>query len=155
MRDCCVECGDRLRTALTQKDKAWVASLPWQPEEHAATYKSRRDDEWRSILLDLARRQYAERGRFTKSYKEYMESDAWRAKRELVLKRCCEVCEGCGIAKATEVHHVHYYHLGNEYLFELLGLCSSCHERITAERRIRLGLVEDVPVEDYEDDQPY
>lgn len=56
VRECCVECGDRLRTALSQRDKAWVGSLDWQPEEHAATYKSRRNDEWQSTLLDLARR---------------------------------------------------------------------------------------------------
>jgi hypothetical protein len=27
VRDCCIECGDRIGTALPQKDKAWVASL--------------------------------------------------------------------------------------------------------------------------------
>lgn len=142
VRNCCVECGDRVGTALSQKDKAWVASLPWQPEEHAETYKSRRNAERQAILLDLARRQYAERGRFTKSYTEYLRSDAWKTKRELVLVRCGGVCEGCGLKQAVEVHHTSYQHLFNEFLFELLGLCHPCHERITAERRIELGLDE-------------
>lgn len=155
VRKCCVDCGDRLGTALPQKDKAWVASLPWQPDEHAATYKSRRDAEWRSILLDIAKRQYAERGRLTKGYSDYIRSDAWRAKRELVLKRCGGICEGCGVNKAIEVHHATYYHLFNEFLFELLGLCHSCHERITAERREELGPLEEVPIEDELDDQPF
>lgn len=139
VRTCCVDCGARVGAALSQKDKAWVESLPWQPEENSATYKSRRDAEQRAILLDLARRQYAERGRFTKSYSEYMESGAWRAKRALVLKRCGNICEGCGVEKATEVHHDTYRHLFNEFLFELLGLCRACHERISAERRVELG----------------
>jgi hypothetical protein len=146
VRDCCVNCGERLGTALSQKDKEWVASLPWQPEEHAATYKSRRYEEWQATLVTLARQQYADRGRFTDSYRDYMSSEAWNAKRSLVLKRCGEICEGCGVAKATEVHHRCYDHLGDEFLFELLGLCHSCHEQITAERRVRLGLIDDEPL---------
>lgn len=140
VRNCCVECGGRVGTALSQRDKAWVDSLPWQPEEHAATYTSRRNAERQAILLDLARRQYAERGRFTKSYTEYMASRDWRTKRSLVLKRCGGVCEGCGLEKATEVHHATYDHLFNEFLFELVGLCHSCHERLTLERRTALGI---------------
>lgn len=140
VRNCCVECGERVGTALSQKERPWVESLPWQPEEHAASYKSRRDAERRTMLLDLARRQYAERGRFTKSYSEYMDSEAWRVKRALVLKRCGGVCEGCGAAKATEAHHVSYVHLFNEFLFELLGLCHDCHDRITTERHAEVGV---------------
>jgi hypothetical protein len=154
VRLCCTNCGDRLGTALPQKDRD-LATLTWQPEQHAETYKSRRHDEWQATLLDLARRQYAQRGWFTKSYNAYMASDAWRAKRALVLKRCGEVCEGCGIAKATEVHHVHYAHLFNELLFELLGLCHSCHERLTAERREELGPLEGVQVEEDPENLPY
>lgn len=139
VRNCCVDCGERVGTALPQKDRAWVASLGWQPEEHATSYKARRDAQRRELLLELARRQYAERGRLTKSYSEYIKSEAWRARRVLVLKRCGGICEGCGVKKATEVHHSTYEHLFSEFLFELLGLCHSCHEQITAERRLELG----------------
>lgn len=139
LRNCCTECGERVGTALAQNDKAWVASLPFQPEAHAATYKSRREVERQALLLGLARRQYAERGRFTKSYRAYLASDVWKNKRERVLKRCGGICEGCGEAKATEVHHFCYDHLFDEFLFELVGLCHNCHERITAERRAILG----------------
>ena len=155
VRACCIECGDRLGTALSQKDKEWVSALDWQPEEHAATYKSRRDTEWQTTLLDLARRQYAERGRFTKSYSAYIRSEEWKAKRALVLKRCSGSCEGCGVTKATEVHHSTYHHLFNEFLFELVGLCHACHERLTLERRGNLGLLEEVVFEDELVDQPF
>jgi hypothetical protein len=143
VRKCCLECGHRVGAAIPQTDKAWLAGLPWQPEEHAASYRGRRVADRRAILLDLARRQHAERGRFTASYSEYIKSDAWRTKRALVLKRCGGVCEGCGRAKATEVHHTTYLHLFDEFLFELLGLCHGCHERITTERRREL----EVPLE--------
>lgn len=158
VRNCCTNCGERTGNALSQRDVAWVDSLPTQSPELAGTYKSRRFDERQVILLELARQQYAERGRFTKSYQAYIVSDAWKAKRELVLKRCGGVCEGCGVKPATDAHHISYYHLFDEFLFELLGLCHDCHEKIEAEKRERRGIVEEVEeTEDFEEpeDQPF
>jgi 5-methylcytosine-specific restriction endonuclease McrA len=98
------------------------------------SYKGRRYRERHEILLRLAKSQHSERGKFTKFYRQHLESPEWKAKRELVLKRCGGVCEGCGSASASEVHHVTYKHLGNEFLFELLGLCSACHDRLHADK---------------------
>lgn len=137
VRDCCTTCGQGLGTALSQKDKAWVETLPWLPDGMSANYYDNREADKRRLLLELARRQHAERGAFTKSYTAYLTSPEWTAKRALVLKRCGGVCEGCGVSPATEVHHHHYDHLFEEFLFELVGLCHSCHERITVERRER------------------
>lgn len=139
VRDCCVDCGKGVGTAKPQKDKGWVASLPWADEALINSYENRRSDERQSILLRIARQQYAERGRFTQGYKTHLASDAWKAKRSLVLKRCGGICEGCGTEQATEVHHLTYRHLGNEFLFELLGLCHHCHDRITEENRARMA----------------
>ncbi len=133
VRNCCISCGERLGNALVQKDKIWVESLPWLPEILSKSYSSRRSAELREKLLQLARKQYEERGKFTHSYNRYLESPEWHKKRDLVLKRCQNVCEGCGVVPATEVHHIHYDHLFNEFLFELLGLCQDCHKKITSE----------------------
>lgn len=133
VRNCCTVCGDRRGTSLSQKDKAWVESLPWQSSGRAGTYKSRRDEEKRAILIDLARRQFAENGRFTASYQAYIQSPGWKARREKVMKRCRGMCEGCGDNRAVHVHHHSYRHFGNEFLFELLGLCQNCHDRLHKE----------------------
>lgn len=71
-----------------------------------------------------------ERDTRTGEYKEYLLSDAWRDKRQRVLARCGGMCEGCRKYRATEVHHLTYKHVGNEFLFELVGLCKKCHEAI-------------------------
>ena len=63
-------------------------------------------------------------------YREYLQSPEWRIKRTLVLDRCMNVCEGCGLKTATQVHHLTYRNIGNEFLFELKGLCVDCHRRI-------------------------
>lgn len=60
-------------------------------------------------------------------YEAYLDTPAWQAKRAKVLKRCGGVCEGCGEAPATQAHHLTYAHLGDELLFELVGLCRTCH----------------------------
>lgn len=135
VRNCCTSCGERVGTAVSQKQgAAWLDTLPWQSDELTQTYTTRRHAEKQQLLLSLARRQYEERGKFTKSYREYLTSSKWKAKRGLILKRCANVCEGCGTATATEVHHVTYKHFGDEFLFELLGLCHDCHEKISSER---------------------
>lgn len=126
---CCVQCGERVGTALSQKDKDWVANLDELPASLVESYSSRRNVEKRAILLRVAREQFAERGRFTLAYRQYIASPEWKARREKVLDRCNGICEGCRESPATEVHHLSYRHFMDEFLFELAGLCHDCHER--------------------------
>ncbi|MGV3729145.1 MAG: HNH endonuclease [Sphingopyxis sp.] len=125
----CVNCGERVGTAMSQKDRAWVDSLMSLPEELVEGYRSRRARERHDILLSLARKQFAARGRFTKAYRDYLGSAEWQDRRNKVLRRCNGICEGCGEQRATEVHHLSYRHFMEEFLFELVGLCHDCHER--------------------------
>jgi hypothetical protein len=62
-------------------------------------------------------------------YNFYLKSDAWKLKRRKVRDRCGGVCEGCRDHPVTQVHHLTYEHVGNELLYELVGLCDACHER--------------------------
>jgi 5-methylcytosine-specific restriction endonuclease McrA len=66
-------------------------------------------------------------------YEDYLASPEWAAKRELVLQREGYVCQGCGVARATQAHHVTYAHLRHEFLWELLAVCKECHTRYHAE----------------------
>lgn len=65
-----------------------------------------------------------------KVYREYLASQEWKARRALVLKRADNMCEGCMIAPATQVHHLTYDNAGAELLFELVAICAECHERV-------------------------
>lgn len=62
-------------------------------------------------------------------YREYLRSERWHLIREKVLQRERYLCQGCGDARANEVHHSTYVHVGDEFLFELVALCSACHRR--------------------------
>jgi hypothetical protein len=65
-----------------------------------------------------------------RKYDEYLLTEEWRKKRQLVLNRCKNMCEGCGINQADAVHHLTYEHIYDEFLFELIGICNKCHDKI-------------------------
>jgi 5-methylcytosine-specific restriction endonuclease McrA len=67
-----------------------------------------------------------------KRYDAYLNSPEWANKRQLVLQRDNHICQSCLQPTATQVHHLHYTHLYNEPLFELVSVCVPCHESITA-----------------------
>lgn len=66
-------------------------------------------------------------------YAEYLRSPAWASKRERVMQRAGGVCEGCRGRPATEVHHLTYEHVTQEFLFELVAICGDCHARLHCE----------------------
>jgi 5-methylcytosine-specific restriction endonuclease McrA len=62
-------------------------------------------------------------------YTAYLATPQWEARRRLVLQRAAGICEGCRIRAAVQVHHLTYSHVGNELLFQLVALCTACHEK--------------------------
>ena len=72
-------------------------------------------------------------------YDEYLESDEWKGRRARVLRRAGHTCEACGVATATQVHHLTYEHLFREPLFDLRAVCVPCHEYLTETDRRRRG----------------
>ena len=71
------------------------------------------------------------RKRRRKYYKEYLQSEEWKRKRYVVLKRDNWRCVYCG-APATQVHHTRYArkNLGKEPIKWLVSVCKSCHDSI-------------------------
>lgn len=66
----------------------------------------------------------------TDFYKKYLQSPAWRRKREKAIKRAGRRCEMCGVSildKPLEVHHKTYERLGRELPNDLKVVCKICH----------------------------
>lgn len=61
---------------------------------------------------------------------DYYHSEAWREKREKVKRRANRICEGCLEKRAVHVHHLTYDNFGDELLFQLVALCTSCHSKL-------------------------
>ena len=62
------------------------------------------------------------------TYKKYLDSPAWKMKRDDVIKRDGDQCV-CS-AQATVVHHKTYNNIGKEPLSDLVALCKECHDRV-------------------------
>lgn len=59
-------------------------------------------------------------------YREYLRSEHWKTRRMAALRARGFICEDCG-NEATEVHHLSYERLGEEWPEDLLIVCSDCH----------------------------
>jgi 5-methylcytosine-specific restriction endonuclease McrA len=66
-------------------------------------------------------------------YGKYLPSKEWKEKRRLVMLRSQGICEGCRRQPASEVHHLTYQNVGDEFLFQLAALCHQCHDRLHAQ----------------------
>lgn len=119
MNDQCLTCGDSMRQPVSHV----TVRLRFGPNEPPDFDEAARDTYTRNRLAALA--QEREVGRA--EYAQYLSSPEWRAKRQLVLKRCGGTCEGCMSAAVDQVHHLTYKHIYRELLFELVGLCDECH----------------------------
>jgi len=80
-------------------------------------------------------------------YAEYLKSDHWQYVRKVALERAGNRCQVCAAEDALQVHHNNYYNRGDESLFDVVVLCSRCHEVIH-----QAGIVTDLRKE-IEDDQ--
>jgi 5-methylcytosine-specific restriction endonuclease McrA len=68
--------------------------------------------------------------RMTKEeYHAYLASPKWKAKRDAVFQRENGLCQGCREEPIEHVHHMTYTHCGDELLYQLIGLCGTCHNK--------------------------
>lgn len=126
----CVKCGLPSGQWIKRHLIADESSVRTVPTDFRARYEDERRKDWRSIQDEHLRRQETEGGA---KYAIYLQSSAWRDRRAKVLKRAKGLCEGCAEQKATQVHHLNYRHVGNEFLFELVAVCDSCHDSLHEE----------------------
>jgi hypothetical protein len=128
----CARCGeivDYLRLDRGDTVPEGAEMLPPFDKPLWQDLRERREARIEELVREEGRR---ERGRaeWRRRYDAYMNSPEWRAIRGLVLERAGGMCEGCGIRRAVQVHHLTYEHLGDEFLWELRAVCVRCHERV-------------------------
>lgn len=85
------------------------------------------DYNWALTEFKRQRRNY-----FLNHHSNYLNSQTWKIKRDLVLKRDNYICQSCLQNKATQVHHLDYNYHMNEPLYKLISVCKHCHDIITA-----------------------
>ena len=63
-------------------------------------------------------------------YEQYIQSDAWRLQRQLLIAEHGAKCDLCKRTNELNVHHLNYERLGNERADDVIVLCIRCHNDI-------------------------
>lgn len=127
----CLSCGHYVAvkgSTLTREQRRDAADFDQSLLDRAMEERRERFREVRAIENE---RREDESRKWWEWYERYLASDAWRDKRELVLRRAQNRCEGCRVAQATQVHHLTYVRVGQEMLFDLVAICRQCHDLVT------------------------
>jgi hypothetical protein len=97
------------------------------------------DEEWRQAEERRSKERADQSRDWWAQYNAYLRSPEWKEKRGHVMRRSGGMCEGCGARRATQVHHLSYEHVCEEFLWELRAVCDVCHDRIHSDsaRRAR------------------
>jgi len=141
----CTNCGnevkklgknDPIRLALTELPPLW-------DEDLVKRYWDSRFDRMRERTR-LAQEERERKDReWWDRYNRYLRSPEWAVKRNARIRmdegRCQARMRGC-TGTAEQVHHLNYDHVGNEPLFELVSVCCSCHDQLTAMDRAQKGV---------------
>jgi 5-methylcytosine-specific restriction endonuclease McrA len=110
-----------------------VLATPDTPEVDPNTLiirDERREEYWAKQRVDWALEQDQQSEGWWRRYNEYLATEKWRNLRQLVFQRDDGICQGCYAAPATQVHHLTYKHVCNEFLWELTSICDDCHARV-------------------------
>jgi hypothetical protein len=90
----------------------------------------RRREEYEKLRIERETQRAEENEKWHSWYESYLKTPEWAHRQRKVLERSRGICEGCLVNRATQVHHVTYAHVGEEFLWELRAICRPCHERL-------------------------
>jgi len=126
-RNQCLDCGDLIGSAIAK------AKVVLPVKDHDIELLNRVTLDRANAIAEIWLRHYwrqKERdSKWWKNYKQYLQTDQWKRKRELVLDRANQLCEGCRERPATEVHHLTYDRVFDEFLYDLVAMCDVCHAK--------------------------
>lgn len=125
----CPQCGSTCSNSLAHK------SMSKQQMESAPPFDYKRQEQGWNFSRESREVQKIHGIKPTDSimregYDQYLRSPEWKAKRQVVIQRENNICQGCRIRPIEEVHHATYSNIGDELFFQLVGLCSLCHRKV-------------------------
>lgn len=123
----CPKCGRSLSNALAQYGVEMESVAPW--DDSFGLSQASRD-------LAITARRTEKSEEWWGLYRAYLKGAEWQTLRQRVLDRARYLCEGCGVCRATQVHHLTYRHVFSEFLFELVAICDQCHDSLHDDEKI-------------------
>ena len=111
-----VTCGGCRQKKITLDEAPHQAEMREQQQAQWREHREQEQVRWHAARMAELRERYAR--------------PDWQELRDQVLQRDSFLCQGCRRNRATAVHHLTYDRLGREVLFDLISVCTHCHERI-------------------------
>jgi hypothetical protein len=127
LREQCCDCGKLLSQSLSHS--LATSDTPDVDEDRARAALDNEKEERERAWREVQREQAEANKEWWRQYNDYLRSSEWFCRHDLVLQRANGICEGCRRRPATQVHHLTYNHVRNEFLWELVAICDVCHER--------------------------
>jgi hypothetical protein len=128
LRHQCPDCGELVGEFVAHAQAR--PNTPSVDKEKLRTWREKEDAKWRALSDEYLQQRLDQDAAWWAQYDAYLQSDAWYRLRPYVFGRADGICEGCRRAPATQVHHLTYKHVTNEFLWELVAVCDICHERV-------------------------
>jgi len=127
----CQHCGQSVGNAISHNSipPEQLASLHEFDYEFRDLMSERRAEERIQISHSVAADAQAKLQERKALYEDHLASDKWKNLRRQVISREQGICQGCRQNQIQDIHHMSYDHLGDELLFELIGLCRECHKK--------------------------
>lgn len=126
----CLKCGCTTSPWLKQAEIKDVERLPQWDDTISDTYWKSQRLVQEATLREAKSILKAKDELWWADYDAYLKTPRWRSTRTQVLERAQGICEGCREHEATQVHHLSYKNVGREFLWELVAICDSCHDRV-------------------------
>jgi hypothetical protein len=126
----CETCGKRVGDFIKKNSFSKGTTF-----DHLPVFNVEFRDEMAKKCGDMVREEYKKKRADEESdwwdwYNGYLQTSKWKTKRRFVLSRD-PLCQACLTHPSTEAHHLTYKHVGEEPLFDLIGVCKACHKKIT------------------------
>lgn len=131
----CLDCGRSIGNAIAHNKvhpETLAALQPFDEELRDSLFNQRLASQAvsnRQKAEDIAAQAQRTLEARKQQYAEYLKSERWRQKRRQVIDYQKGTCRGCLSAPIEEVHHLSYDNIGDELLFQLVGLCRPCHAK--------------------------
>ena len=124
VREHCAVCFSSLRAI--KKSQLYLENIDYHSLEKMTSDEidERRKEYWSEIFTQRE----AKDDEWREAYNTYLNTLEWEEKRQAVIKRDNNTCQGCLAAKIDVIHHLSYENVGDELLFQLVGLCQRCHD---------------------------
>jgi signal transduction protein with GAF and PtsI domain len=128
LREQCIDCGRLLPRSLAHA--LATTDTPDVDVERAMTAVENERQQWAQRGQEFAERRAREHEEWWEKYSHYLQTPEWGNRRKLVFDRAGNICEGCREHRATQVHHLSYDHVTDEFCWELVAICDECHRRL-------------------------